>query len=436
MKLIVKGLMLFLAVFTAGIQATAQRYLAEYDSALYIRDTVRPFLSRMKNLFFSGYIQPQYQVAQQEGSPYFGGANFSEFSDNRFMLRRARVKVDYVLPSSKGLGLPNAIFSFQIDATERGVVTRDMFLRVFEPKKHDLSLYMGLFARPFGYEVNLSSSYRETPERGRMSQILMPTERDLGAMISYEPKFKKENVPVKFDIGLFNGQGLARGAVGDFDSYKDIISRLTLKPFEIARNLKLSGGLSLLNGGWRQATKYKYEINNKTSKTFQVDSSLSNIGDKAPRQYYGADVQVAYKHAWGKTEIRGEYWRGTQPGTATSTANPGELPLEPTYIREFDGAFLLFLQNIGNDKNEIMLKYDWYDPNRNVAGTDIGKSGANLTEADIKFSTLGVGFTHYFTEDLKFLVYYDIVSNEKTQLDGFTSDNKDNVFTARFQLRF
>jgi hypothetical protein len=28
----------------------------------------------------------------------------------------------------------------------------------------------GFFARPYGFEVNLGSSYRETPERGRMSK--------------------------------------------------------------------------------------------------------------------------------------------------------------------------------------------------------------------------------------------------------------------------
>ncbi|MCU7548290.1 porin [Chitinophagaceae bacterium LB-8] len=435
MKFLSKGVIVVLTILITCTQSSAQRYLADYDSTFYIRDTVKPFLSRMKNLYFSGYIQPQYQVAQKEGAPYFGGADFSEFSDNRFMLRRARVKIDYVLPSKEN-GLPNAIFTYQVDATERGVVTRDMFLRVFEPKKHYLSLYMGLFARPFGYEVNLSSSYRETPERGRMSQILMPTERDLGAMVSYEPSFKAGKKPVKFDIGLFNGQGLAKGAVGDFDSYKDLITRLTIKPAKIADNLFLSGGLSLLDGGWRQATKYKLEMDENDSKVFLVDSSSSNIGDKAPRQYYGADAQLAYKHGWGKTEIRGEYWRGTQPGTASTTTTPGTMPTEPTYIRDFDGAFFYFLQNIVNKKNELMVKYDWYDPNRHVAKEDIGKAGSKLTAADIKYVTWGVGFTHYFTDELKFLVYYDIVKNEKTSLSGYTSDNKDNVFTARLQLRF
>ena len=36
-----------------------------------------------------------------------------------------------------------------------------------------------MFARPFGFEINYSSSDRESPERGRKSQILMKGERDL-----------------------------------------------------------------------------------------------------------------------------------------------------------------------------------------------------------------------------------------------------------------
>ena len=89
---------------------------------------------------------------------------------------------------------------------------------------------------------------------------------------------------------------------------------------------------------------------------FHVDSSASNIGDKAPRHYYGGDAQLVYKHAWGKTELRGEYWFGTQPGTATSTANPGTLPTTPTYIRNFNGAFFYFLQDIIDYRNELMIK--------------------------------------------------------------------------------
>ena len=377
-------------------------------------------------------MQPQFQVAQSKGAPSYEGGNFSEFSNNRFMLRRARLKVDYIL-ASKDKSFPKALFTFQFDATERGVFVRDMFLRLYEPKSQNLSVTMGLVARPFGYEVNLSSSYRETPERGRMSQVLMPTERDLGVMFTYESQKSSHKSPLKFDVGLFNGQGLAGPT--DFDSYKDLISRLTLKPVNVSKSIFVSGGLSFLNGGWRQATKYKYEMGEKNgNKYFVVDSSESNIGEKASKEYYGADVQLGYKHGWGKTELRAEYWRGKQPGTSTSTINPGTLPLTPTYIRNFDGAFFYFLQNIINQKWELMVKYDWYDPNTKVEKSEIGSS--NLTVADIKFSTLGVGITRYFSGNLKILAYYDFVRNENTLLQGFTSDTKDDIFTLRMQVRF
>jgi len=430
-SVLVRGYLLI--IFCLSVSTVfGQRYLSDYDSTLFIRDTVRPLVKRFENLNISGYMQPQFQVAQSKGAPSYEGGNFSEFSNNRFMLRRARLKVDYIL-ASKDKSFPKALFTFQFDATERGVFVRDMFLRLYEPKSQNLSVTMGLVARPFGYEVNLSSSYRETPERGRMSQVLMPTERDLGVMFTYESQKSSHKSPLKFDVGLFNGQGLAGPT--DFDSYKDLISRLTLKPVNVSKSIFVSGGLSFLNGGWRQATKYKYEMGEKNgNKYFVVDSSESNIGEKASKEYYGADVQLGYKHGWGKTELRAEYWRGKQPGTSTSTINPGTLPLTPTYIRNFDGAFFYFLQNIINQKWELMVKYDWYDPNTKVEKSEIGSS--NLTVADIKFSTLGVGITRYFSGNLKILAYYDFVRNENTLLQGFTSDTKDDIFTLRMQVRF
>jgi hypothetical protein len=431
----IKILILATSLLILADEGYSQRYLSDLDSSLlYLKDSVKPFLKRFDNLRFSGYIQPQFQVAQSKGARSYNGGDFSEFSQSRFMLRRARIKLDYLLPTEDRY--PKALFTFQIDATERGVNVRDMYVRLYETKRHFFSLTAGLFARPFGYEVNLSSAYRETPERGRMSQILLPTERDLGAMVSYE-SYNRETQPhfFKMDIGFFNGQGLA--GTTDFDSYKDLISRLTVKPMRV-KNFEFSGGLSLLYGGWRQGSKYIYEsaIGPTGDRYFQLDSSVNNIGRKAPRHYYGADIQIVLKNDWGRTEWRAEYWRGIQPGTATTTTNPGTLPTTPIYLRNFDGAFLLFLQNIVNTNHQVMVKYDWYDPNLDVKESDIGKPGTNITVADIKYTTLGIGYAWYFNENMKLVLYYDIVKNELTQLSGNTTDIKDNIFTCRIQYRF
>ena len=74
--------------------AYSQRYLTDLDSSFFIRDTVRPVIKRYENLNISGYMQPQFQVASSDGAASFEGGNFSQYSSSRFMLRRARFKLD------------------------------------------------------------------------------------------------------------------------------------------------------------------------------------------------------------------------------------------------------------------------------------------------------------------------------------------------------
>jgi hypothetical protein len=138
----------------------------------------------------------------------------------------------------------------------------------------------------------------------------------------------------------------------------------------------------------------------------------------------------------GNTEIRAEYWTGKQSGTAISTLNPGTLPTGPTYIRKFNGAFFYFIQDIINSKNQLLIKYYWYDPDKKVSGKQIGKSGTSFTEGDIKYSTLGLGFLREITNTVKLVLYYEFVTNETTAFTVYTHDLKDNLLTCRLQFRF
>jgi len=255
-------------------------------------------------------------------------------------------------------------------------------------------------------------------------------------MISFESKKDSVRKPLfRIDAGVFNGPGLS--APGDFDSYKDLIARITLKPYELRPHLSVGAGLSLLRGGWMQVSHYRYEtVEHNGSKMFEVDSSAANAGAEAPRHYYGADVQLIYTHRRGRTELRAEYWRGTQPGTAVTTVNPGSLPLTPTYIRKFDGAFFYLIQSLGSPDWELVAKYDWYDPNRAVSGREIGAAGTGFTAADVRYGTVGFGINYYMSAQVKVIAYYECVRNETTALAGYTSDLRDNVFTLRMQLRF
>lgn len=385
----------------------------------------------------SGYMQPQFQTIQTKGAKSYSGGDFAPNVDNRFMMRRGRLRIDYIHFSDTKK--PSVQFVFQFDGSEKGFFIRDFWGRILENNTKLFSFTTGMFARPFGYEVNLGSADRESPERGRMSQILMRTERDLGAMVSFEPRGRTNWLKyVKLDAGIFNGPGLTSPV--DYDSYKDFISRASLKPYPIKKNLLLSAGISYYNGGIMQNDKYHYglsEISGK--KQFVIDSSAENIGRKLPRKYNGADAQLKWMHnnKGAATELRGEYWWGTQTSSAITSETPTALFVllsNPYYTRPFNGSFFYLLHSF-DSHNQVGIKYDSYDPNTKLSGNEISTASGSHA-ADIKYHTIGVGYTHYFDENLKLVAWYEFVKNEATALEGYTKDIEDNVLTLRLQFRF
>lgn len=431
-----KKFFFFLLIAGNSFSAGAQFLMDMVDTTT---ETGRGMLSIYKkydHLKFSGYIQPQFQVASAEGIKSFEGGDFGARVSNRFMLRRSRVRIDYV--HFKGEEGPGVQFVFQFDANERRFTVRDVWGRIFENKFKLFSFTTGMFARPFGYEVNLSSGDRESPERGRMSQTLMKSERDLGAMISFDSRKKGHQLRyLKIDLGVFNGQGI--NADGDFDNTKDVIGRVALKPLHLDKNTIISGGASVLYGGLENNTQYHFTTGTEGGiKKQLVDSSADNTGRVSPRRYAGADLQLKFKNRKGFTELRGEFIQGTQTGTANNSETPSALVTgrDGFYARKFNGAYFYFLQNLFSPDHQLLVKYDWYDPNTRVKGKEIGVAGAGFSAADIKYSTIGVGYIYYITPNVKSVLYYDMVTNEKTQLAGFTGDVEDNVFTVRLQFRF
>lgn len=393
------------------------------------------------SLSFSGYMQPQFQAAQSNGTlAEYQGGNFGEFSNNRFRLRRGRLRADYMLLDDKGN--QSTYFVLQFDGTEQGVNVRDFWGRYYENKWKLVYVTLGLSGRPFGNELQLSSSNREAPERGRMSQILMRTERDLGATFTFNPRWKDAKLKNVFlDLGVYNGQGLA--GPGEFDNSKDVIARLSHKPYTFKKlGFSIAGGISTLQGGLNHRLPVSYRMENLNGSLAMVkDSAATTINKVAPRRYYGADVQLATALKSWKSELRAEVISGLQSATATTSATPGSYPVDsksvalPYYTRNFNGAYFTFVQTLNSTDNQLIFKYDWYDPNAKVAGMDISEL-KGLTAADVRFDTFGFGFLHHFNPHFKAVIYYDVIKNESTQISGYTEDRKDNVFTLRTQFYF
>ncbi len=422
---------LLILILCHSVEVDAQIVL-DADSAGKITVAQEPFHSS-DQLKIGGYIQPQFQAAQNDGINSFAGGNFPSDVNNRFMLRRGRIRFDYSHYSKKNK--KELEFVFQFDGSERGVFIRDFWGKLFDNRFDLFNFTFGMFPRPFGYELTLSSSERESPERGRMSQILMKTERDLGAMISLDNRRKNSQFKnIKLDVGVFNGPGLT--AVTDIDSRKDVITKLSLKPTAISKKITIAAALSGFQGSIIQNTQYVFKTD-ESAKKMIVDSAGANKGKYAPRKYYGADLQLKRKIKAGYAEFRIEYIFGKQTSTSVNSETP---PAKLTgnegyYIRNFNGIYVCYLQHIFNVKNQLILKYDWYDPNSDVQKQQLNVP-AGFTGTDIKYSTIGAGLCHYFNEHFKTTVWYDKVMNEKTLLPEFISDVKDDVVTLRMQFTF
>lgn len=365
-------------------------------------------------LKISGYVQGQWQLAESKGAAAFGdGGSFAKNSDNRFMIRRGRIKFTYTN------GIVQAVL--QPDFTEKGVKIKDAYIAVTSKDKI-VGGQLGIFDRPFGYEISYSSSLRESPERSRVFLSLFPDERDAGAMLNL--KYGEFTL----NAGAFNGNGVA----SETDSYKDFIGRVAwLKTMNSAR---VGIAASYYHGRVPNTTEAHYSYV-KNEGFVKVDNAT---GTGQIRQYYGVGAQYLQQWGAGTTNLRAEFLWGRQPGTAKANNTPsgGIASGSDLYLRSFAGGYAILVQDIGLSKHSLVLKYDYYDPNTMVSGNQIGAQ-AGTGAADIAYSTFGVGYLFRWNANLRLMAYYDMVDNERTDnLEGFDTRLKQNVLTIRAQVKF
>ena len=136
----------------------------------------------------------------------------------------------------------------------------------------------------------------------------------------------------------------------------------------------------------------------------------------------------------------------TSTTTVTTTSTTASNTPIDIYVRKFNGAYFYFLQNLGHSPWQAIVKYDWYDPNTDVEGDEIGKkafgnTGSNTknttNSTDLKYTTLGLGLAYRWDTNVKITAYYDMVKNETSKnLNNWTNDVMDDVFTLRVQVKF
>ncbi len=431
-------------------------------------------VSKLAKFKFSGYVQTQFRHVMDTSGAVdangkylasvgdYSGGKFADGTYDVFHVRRGRLKLTYQEKLSRAV--------LQFDVTQSGVGMKDAYLQITEPWAEAITAKMGVFDRPFGHEIGYSSSSRETPERSRIFQVLFPGERDVGAQLELAaPEIYGALSNLNIKAGLFNGVGIAV----ENNSTKDFIGRIGYSQPIYAANISLEGGVSaylgsVVNTDTTRASVIRNAANTADSiiltrgfsyemdgKAFKKSDSTGMLNKEYDRKYIGFDLRVtADIPVIGGLALRTEYISGTQPGTSSSSNfyNQGRNSGSAVYLRPFSGYYVTYIQNLGL-KNQLAIKYDVYDPNTAVSAADFVYDNATkkfengLSTADAAYSTLGLGLIHHWDANLKFVLYYDMVSNEKltdASVSGNSSravkmwseDFNDDVLTFRVQYKF
>jgi len=399
----------------------------------------------MKKIKISGYIQPQFQIADTQGVKTFAGGNFNSGVDNRFKVRRAEFKTMY--DNGKTQIVAN------IDITQSGVVIKDAYGKFTEQWLQMFSVTAGIFSCPFGWEVPSSASVIGSPEKSRANQTLFSSDRDLGAKLTFQMPGTSPLNPLKIEGGIFNGTG---NRADDFDSYKDFIGNIHWNAATKNKKTSYAFGVSFYDGGWRKGNDTAYHTGVMTNgSTGFIETIVTGSNNTATtRRYYGADAQLSIEEPLGTTTFRVEYVTGKQPGTGKQPAGISVTPTSvsayaaPTvtlingstipalvYNRSVEGFYAEVIQDIGKTHTQLMLKYDWWDPNTKVAGKQLTDANG-FSQADIKYTDWGIGLIYNWDANVKMMAWYDIVTNETTGLKGYERDLPDNIWTFRIQYKF
>ena len=407
-----------LSLVTASLAQEVE--LTPMESLEQKTQVIEESLTVLQKFKVSGYIQTQYQWGEKDASLKIGNSNGNrDESFDRFGIRRGRIKFTYDDGIATGV--------FQLDMTEKGVGIKDAYLGIKDPWAGTNVLKAGVFDRTFGNEISYSSSRRESPERSTIFQTLFPEERDLGAALTLQAAKTSPWNFLKLEAGLFTGNGIKQ----ETDNRKDFIGHLSAAR-NVGSEAKWGLGVSYYNGSVFQGNENVYKMDGNA---FILDNNPENKGKFAKREYVGFDGQFSIMSAIGLSQVRVEYLFGTQPATSSNSKSPNSSTpvITDTYIRNFSGGYIIIVQDLGQLPLSAVIKYDWYDPNTEVAKNEVGLKGTG--SADLSQNTLGLGMLWRVNKNIRLQAYYELNNNEKTE-NLAVNDIKSDVFTLRLQYKF
>jgi hypothetical protein len=209
-----------------------------------------------------------------------------------FTLNRLEMRWAGPIAERLGLGVELQYHPAPNGASEE--LVNDAFVEYYASDA--ITLRVGQFVKPFGFDVQHSSAARESPERAIFAGYFVPGQRDRGAMLAADLGDVAEWLDgTSFYGGVFNGNRFFDDDNDDLNVNLRVRKVFPLRPFAIGASWE--SGKQLLPPGVVQ-------------------------GDRST--LYGVDAQWVL----GRLGIRAEYARGAMPSTL--------LALEPTFAAGFE----------------------------------------------------------------------------------------------------
>jgi hypothetical protein len=288
-------------------------------------------------------------------------------------------------------------------------------------------LTVGQFNRPT-YEVEYSSSVREAPERSLLCRTLYPNERDLGAMLSFNPEGL-----FKLQLAAFNNTFLSDVAQNN-PNFRDAnlyyMARIT-KELVVMDGLGIDFGAHARMGSVRSNSNMFIESDIPTKAANNLlDSSANNYGTKLSKNWFGGEIQIYWDApVIGGTKLLGEYITGSSvdelPAATTSLA------ARKIRKREFAGFYIMLVKTISTDW-QIAARMDQYNPNTKIDISKVDNSN------DLTQTTIGFGIHNYTFDNCRITLWYDMPKYKTTTAPNnlmITSPNL-NLMTLRLQYKF
>jgi hypothetical protein len=385
-----------------------------------------------RGFVIGGYVQGQYQHSQLSQDQL--DANGTPLNQNRFLVRRARLRVDrgwdFASATVEVDGNNNNGIAFGLRRAEGSLL-----LRAADPSAPPLLAFtVGLSDIPFGYELFDPNRSRLFLERTTASRAFFPGDNDFGARVTGALGFFRYAVAILDGTPVPDSEPASAGL--DPTSEKDIMARFGAEA-QPRDDLGVGGGVSFVRGtgfhAGTPATKDSFQwrdLNGNgavdAGETQALPGSAATPSETFSRWALGFDLQLRLKTPIGRGMLYGEAYVGSNYDRGLFVADPVATGVD---LREV-GWYVGYLQEI-TPFAVVGLRVDAYNPN----GDATSQVAGNILPRNQTITTYSPLVGLVLPNRARLVFEYDrIRDHEGLDARGVPTDLRNDQWALRLQV--